>query len=1078
MVLIGPGGQGREDLRIDLGLLGREVRRVSEVHQGLVGVVAHEHRDVVHQAEGLVQLPRVLQLQLVQLGEQRMDEFVHLLALGGRVGFQAALVLVSRVVAVNRLVAQDEPDHVRCVRQGRVNREVQRKVEARVQQQRGQEGRGGLPFERVVPVVVLQDGLRALLEQVVVHRPPVGLVDLRGVGQSREDRRVGAGVDGLHECDVRVDGLLVLGAGVLDLGHLADRRLDRVEHGESGEDSHGEGALLLAHPLPRAQVVGQGDLLGQPEVRGEAVPDLEVLVVGHPIPVDGAQARIRVEPVVGRGHRDVGEGRSGIGRHCRLLFRVSGSGGRGSQGAGHAGLDLGALEGLLTKADVVEALDPRSPGADLRPVDIAGRGRVSEEEGEGESLIDVPRGRGVGVDDLVRADLVGVPEELEVVLGHVGGRVVDAPESSLLADLDGRRDRVDGCGGVVDVADGSRGRHGLEVGVVDAVLGDGLLEFGPIRPCGDRDPGFVEEAGDAFGGGFPFAFEVLVEVGAARVVGLLESLETPPALFRDEVRGSDRVVGDGEEVDVREVDALRAPVVDALGREVAVEVHLPQTDGMGCGVARRDGGDGVDIRPVGHGGQRPHGSFDGGGEVPASHGLGDVERTEVAGDVLAHARVSAGRVVGRGAVGLEDLRAQVRHVDSPGHGIGAVDAVLEHEVRVAGFELEFGEGLEEVPGVDRALADARIGDPFVVVVGDGQVGEGRAVFAFDVVGAEQVHVLVVARQSEGDVGDDDAQGEGLDPYLLVGVLPLGVEEGHDVGVVGAEVDSSGSLTGSELIGVGEGVLEDLHDGDDPGGLVLDALDGGARLAQVGEQKGDAATSFGELEGGVDAAADGFEVVLEAQQEAGDEFAASGLAGVEEGGGGGLESSGDDVVDEPEGEVLVASCEEQGGDDNALLVALEVLLAVEGLERVGGEELEGAEEGAEAVAVGGGAFVSGDEKVPRIGGEDVGLVVAVVDEPVEPVEDGVEALGRGDDLLEEELSGSRAVLVELDGGVGAEDVEFGVERVVVLALSGAGGRRRADRAGHRVPSSLSRSQKRSSPSATFSTSRRVPSSSNR
>src|SRR5699024_8291643 len=101
----------------------------------------------------------------------------------------------------------------------------------------------------------------------------------------------------------------------------------------------------------------------------------------------------------------------------------------------------------------------------------------------------------------------------------------------------------------------------------------------------------------------------------------------------------------------------------------------------------------------------------------------------------------------------------------------------------------------------------------------------------------------------------------------------------------------------ELVGVGERVLEQLHHGDDAAGLVLDVLDRCSVLAQVAQQQRDAAAALGQLQRGVDGAADGLHVDLDAQQEAAHELAALRLAGVEEGGGGRLEAAVEDLVDQ-------------------------------------------------------------------------------------------------------------------------------------------------------------------------------------
>src|SRR6187431_827795 len=83
----------------------------------------------------------------------------------------------------------------------------------------------------------------------------------------------------------------------------------------------------------------------------------------------------------------------------------SGSG-EGSEHARDATLDLGALQRELAEADVVDRLDALAPGVDLRLVQVTRGGRVLEEQGQRQSLVDVLRGLGVGVDDLLVADLV------------------------------------------------------------------------------------------------------------------------------------------------------------------------------------------------------------------------------------------------------------------------------------------------------------------------------------------------------------------------------------------------------------------------------------------------------------------------------------------------------------------------------------------------------------------------------------------------------------------------------------------------------------------------------------------------
>ena len=250
-------------------------------------------------------------------------------------------------------------------------------------------------------------------------------------------------------------------------------------------------------------------------------------------------------------------------------------------------------------------------------------------------------------------------------------------------------------------------------------------------------------------------------------------------------------------------------------------------------------------------------------------------------------------------------------------------------------------------------------------------------------------------------------------------------------MVGVQVDRTGTLTRAQLVGVGEGVLVELHDRDDTGGLVLDVLDRRTGGADVGQVEGHAAAALGQLQGGVDGAADGLHVVLEVHQEAGDQLAALLLASVEEGRGGGLEALGHHLVHEELGLLLVAAREEEGCRADAVLPALQVALAVEGLQRIGGVELVGADEGLEAELLGIRLLVQGLDEVEVIPGEELGLVVVVLDEVVQLLLQGVEEDHVLVGVLEEVGADCLLVLVELDPTVLVEPVHLSVEGDVVL-----------------------------------------------
>ncbi len=229
-------------------------------------------------------------LVVVQLEEQFEDPVLELVALGLRDRLEPALVLVADVVTVDGLVADDQADHVGSVGELGPRRPVHRQVEARVEQERLEQRRGGLALERVVALVVVEDDLRLALQVLVLLRPAEGVVDLAARAQRREDLRVALGVHRLHERDVRQHRFLVRGDRIRDERDRADRALDGVEQRQAREDPHRQFLLVLGERAPRLDVVGHGNLLREPEVAGEAIPDLGVLVVGDAVPVDRGDA--------------------------------------------------------------------------------------------------------------------------------------------------------------------------------------------------------------------------------------------------------------------------------------------------------------------------------------------------------------------------------------------------------------------------------------------------------------------------------------------------------------------------------------------------------------------------------------------------------------------------------------------------------------------------------------------------------------------------------------------------------------------------------------------------------------------
>ena len=116
--------------------------------------------------------------------------------------------------------------------------------------------------------------------------------------------------------------------------------------------------------------------------------------------------------------------------------------------------------------------------------------------------------------------------------------------------------------------------------------------------------------------------------------------------------------------------------------------------------------------------------------------------------------------------------------------------------------------------------------------------------------------------------------------------------------------------------------------------------------------------------------------------------------------------------------------------HAVLEALQVALAVEGLERVRRVVLEGAQERGEAELVGVGLLVEGLDVLHRVLVQDVPLVVALLHQVVQLLLQVVEEHRVLVDVLEEVLACSRTIRVELDAPVRVVQVELRVQRVVV------------------------------------------------
>ena len=315
---------------------------------------------------------------------------------------------------------------------------------------------------------------------------------------------------------------------------------------------------------------------------------------------------------------------------------------------------------------------------------------------------------------------------------------------------------------MVDVGDRAGWRHRLQVLVVDAVAQDVVAQLGPVGLGRDRDAETLEQGAHEFGarGEGAAAVGVLVEIialaGRLGVRRIGETAKRRAVLDGQRVRGAVGVVGDRHEIHVGEVERFLGTILDALAGEETVQVHLSQADRVPFIVRAADRGHRVDARVFGHRRQGANRRLDGAGQARV-HRLGDVQRAEVAGHVAPDVRVGQVLVVGARLLHLQDFGAQVRHRDAPGDRVRAVHRVLEHDVRVAGFELDFGQRREELARVDIGFPDAVVGHHLVVMLGDGNVGERLTLHALRVIRAEQRHLGLLLGQLERDVRDYDAQ---------------------------------------------------------------------------------------------------------------------------------------------------------------------------------------------------------------------------------------------------------------------------------------------------------------------------------
>ena len=119
------------------------------------------------------------------------------------------------------------------------------------------------------------------------------------------------------------------------------------------------------------------------------------------------------------------------------------------------------------------------------------------------------RCHGIGINDLLVPNFIGILEVFQVIVRHERCRVVDSPQLTFLTNLNLRSNRVDRRSRTVDVRDRSGGRNGLQVLVVHAVLG---YIGGKLNPVfAGRNMMLSKQLTHPFGLRFPFLLNVLGE---------------------------------------------------------------------------------------------------------------------------------------------------------------------------------------------------------------------------------------------------------------------------------------------------------------------------------------------------------------------------------------------------------------------------------------------------------------------------------------------------------------------------------------------------------------------------------------
>ena len=97
-------------------------------------------------------------------------------------------------------------------------------------------------------------------------------------------------MDRLHKADIRHYRLFVRGQRITHQRGRTHGILNGVQQRQAGKDADCQLLLGMAQGLPGRNIVGERHLFRQPEVAGQAVPDLQVFIILNFVPVNGTYA--------------------------------------------------------------------------------------------------------------------------------------------------------------------------------------------------------------------------------------------------------------------------------------------------------------------------------------------------------------------------------------------------------------------------------------------------------------------------------------------------------------------------------------------------------------------------------------------------------------------------------------------------------------------------------------------------------------------------------------------------------------------------------------------------------------------